>query len=254
MKHGIYRKILLNREAGKKMFAVLIDPEKSYGRRFASVIAALKVASPDFVLIGGSHQVRAIDSMIAVLKEEVNSDILLFPGDADQFSPDADAMLYLNLISGRNPEYLIGQHVKSSLMVFESGIEVISTAYILIDGGKVSSVEYMSNTQPIPRDKGEIVLSTALAGELMGMRLTYLEAGSGASIPVPPELINYISERIQLPLVVGGGISSLNDLSNAYDAGADIVVVGNILEQNYDQIVDYVKWVQQYNEKNTDER
>lgn len=254
MKHGIYRKILINREAGKKMFAVLIDPEKSYGRNFASVVAALKVASPDFILIGGSHQVRSIDSMIAILKEEVTSDIILFPGDADQFSAHADAMLYLNLISGRNPEYLIGQHVKSARMVFESGIEVISTAYILIDGGKVNAVEYMSNTRPIPRDKEEIVLSTAIAGELMGMRLTYLEAGSGAAIPVPASMISYISERTQLPLVVGGGITSLNDLNNAFDAGADIVVVGNILEQNTDRIIEYVKWVHQYNDKHNDDR
>jgi len=254
MKHAIYRKILLNREAGKKMFAVLIDPEKSYGRNFASVVAALKVANPDFVFIGGSHQVRSIDSMIEILKEEIDSDVLLFPGDATQFSAHANALLYLTLLSGRNPEYLIGQHVKSSLAILDSGIEVIPTAYLLIDGGKTSAVEYMSNTRAIPRDKPEIVLSTAVAGELMGMRLTYLEAGSGAAIPVPATTISYIKERTQSPLIVGGGIASINDLSNAYDAGADIVVVGNALEENPDKIIEYVHWVQQLNDQLREEK
>ncbi len=249
MKHNIYRKILLNRESGKKMFAVLIDPEKSFERNFASVVAALKVATPDFVFIGGSHTLRSCESIIEILKEEINSDILLFPGDASQFAPNADALLYLSLISGRNPDFLIGQHVKSSLAIADSGIEVIPTAYILIDGSRLSAVEYISNTRAIPRDKAEITLSTAMAGELLGMRLTYLEAGSGAAVPVPAELISFVSEHIMSPLIVGGGITSLNDLSAAYDAGADIIVVGNAFERNPTRIIEFVNWVDEYNKQ-----
>lgn len=249
MKHTIYRKILLNRELGKKMFAVLIDPEKSYGRNFASVVAALKVANPDFVFIGGSHTNRSTESIIEILKEEISSDILLFPGDASQFAPNADALLYLSLISGRNPDFLIGQHVKSSLAIADSGIEVIPTAYVLIDGSRLSAVEYISNTRAIPRDKRDITLSTVMAGELLGMRLTYLEAGSGAAMPVPAELITFVGERILSPLIVGGGITSLNDLSAAYDAGADIIVVGNAFENNPGRIIEFVNWVDEYNKQ-----
>ncbi|MDX9746924.1 MAG: geranylgeranylglyceryl/heptaprenylglyceryl phosphate synthase [Paludibacter sp.] len=247
MKHTIYRKILLNRESGKKMFAVLIDPEKSFERNFASVVAALKVANPDFVFIGGSHTLRSSESIIEILKEEISSDILLFPGDASQFAPNADALLYLSLISGRNPEFLIGQHIKSSLAIADSDIEVIPTAYVLIDGGRLSAVEYFSNTRAIPRDKPDIALSTVMAGELLGMRLTYLEAGSGAAVPVPAELISFVGERILSPLIVGGGITSLNDLSAAYDAGADIIVVGNAFEKNPARIIEFVSWVDEYN-------
>jgi phosphoglycerol geranylgeranyltransferase len=249
MKHAIYRKILLNRELQKKMFAVLIDPANCSGRSFAAVIAALKVASPDFIFIGGSHQVRSADSIIAILKEEVDSDIILFPGDVSQFTPVADALLYLSLLSGRNAEYLIGQHIKSSLEILESGIEVIPTAYILIDGGKFSTTEYISNTRSIPRNKSDIALSTAVAGELLGMRLTYLEAGSGASLPVPASMVTHLKQHLSSPLIVGGGINSLNDISDLYDAGADILVVGNAFENEPERIVDYINWVQNYNKK-----
>jgi phosphoglycerol geranylgeranyltransferase len=254
MRYTIYRKILLNREARKKMFAVLIDPEKSCGRNLASVVAALKVATPDFIFIGGSHLVRSTESLIEILKEELSSEILLFPGDASHFAPNADALLYLSLLSGRNPDYLIGQHVKSSVAIMNSGIEVIPTAYLVIDGGKTSSVEYISNTCAIPRDKKEIALSTVLAGELLGMRLTYLEAGSGAAIPVPAEMITHVRLNSNTPLIVGGGIVSLSDLNVAYEAGADIVVVGNVFENKPNRIIEFVEWVNQYNNRKANEK
>lgn len=250
MKHAIYRKILLNREAGKKMFAVLIDAEKSYGRNFASVVATLKVASPDFVFIGGNHQVRTIDTVIDILKEELTSDVLLFPGNAAQIPANADALLFMTLVSGRNPEYLIGQHVRSSVAIIESGIEVIPTAYLLIDGGRVSAMEYNSNTRAVPRDNHDIALSTALAGELMGMRLTYLDAGNGAVLPVSAAMITHIKERTLSPLIVGGGILSVSDLNTAYESGADIVVVGNdLLEESPERLLEYVNWVQELNQQ-----
>jgi len=251
MRHNnIYRKILLNREMGKKMFAVLIDPEKSNGRQFASIIATLKIAPPDFVFIGGSHAVKSLDNMIEILKEEVETTVILFPGDASQFSEKADALLFLSLLSGRNPEYLIGQHIKSAVAIRESTIEVIPTAYLLIDGGKVSSVEFVSNTRAIPRDKKEIARSTAIAGELMGMHITYLEAGSGASQTVPEEMITYIRESVNTPVIVGGGITSTNAMGAIYDAGADIIVVGNAFESDLHKMIDFVRWVEDYNNRN----
>lgn len=251
MRHNnIYRKILLNREIGKKMFAVLIDPEKSNGRQFASIIATLKIAPPDFVFVGGSHAVKSLDNMIEVLKEEVETTVVLFPGDASQFSEHADALLFLSLLSGRNPEYLIGQHIKSAVAIRESQVEVIPTAYLLIDGGKVSSVEYVSNTRAIPGDKKEIARSTAIAGELMGMHLTYLEAGSGATHTVPEEMISYIRKSIETPVIVGGGITTTDAMEVIYDAGADIIVVGNTFESDLQKMVDFVKWVETYNNRN----
>jgi putative glycerol-1-phosphate prenyltransferase len=247
MKHNIYRKILLNRELGRKMLAILIDPEKSHGRNFAAIVAALKVSSPDFVFIGGSHAVKSLNSMIEIIKEEVSTDVILFPGDASQFSSRADAMLYLSLLSGRNAEFLIGQHVKSAVSIYQSGMEIIPTAYLLIDGGKVSSVQYISNTLPIPADKKEIALSTALAGELLGMRLTYLEAGSGALNPVPSDIISFVSKNSESPLIVGGGIKSISDMEKAFSAGADLIVVGNALEDNCAEMIEFINWVNHLN-------
>jgi phosphoglycerol geranylgeranyltransferase len=242
----IYRKILLNRETNHKMIAVLLDPDKCKGPILSATVSALLTCKPDFIFVGGSHMLAPVDSFINLLKEEIKTDVILFPGDASQFCPQADALLYLSLLSGRNPEFLIGQHIVSALPIKESGIEVISTGYILIDGGKTSSVEYISNTHPIPSDKSDIALSTALAAELLGMRMVYLEAGSGALRPVPSEMINHVAASLSLPLIVGGGIKTVEDLQKAYDAGADIVVVGNILEQNPHKLKELVDFANSY--------
>jgi len=171
----------------------------------------------------------------------------LFPGDASQFSAKADALLYLSLISGRNPEYIIGKHVNSSLAIKESGIEVIPTAYILIEGGSTSSVEYISNTKVIPRSKNMIALSTAMAGELLGMKIVYLEAGSGAELHVPEEMIKTIHNELSIPIIVGGGIKTLDSLQKVYEAGADLVVIGNIFETEPKKIQNFVEFVNDYN-------
>lgn len=230
--NSIYRKILLNREAKHKMIAVLLDPDKCRGRVLSATISAMLSNQPDFIFVGGSHTLAPTDTFIDLLKEETKADVILFPGDASQFSANAHAMLYLSLLSGRNAEFLIGQHITSSVAIKNSDVEVISTGYVLIDGGKPSSVEYISNTKPIPNDKKEIALSTAVAAELLGMKMVYLEAGSGAIHPVPSEMIEYVANGLSLPLIVGGGIKTVEDLTKAYDAGADIVVVGNIIEQD----------------------
>ena len=244
---NLYKKILLNREANHKMLAVLLDPDQCRGSVLASTVAALKSNTPDFIFVGGSHTVTtSVDSLIELLKDEVKTNVVLFPGNVSQFSVHADALLYLSLLSGRNAEYLIGQHLTSAVAIKKSNIEVIPTGYLLIDGGKPSSVEYISNTRPIPRDKNEIALSTAVAGELLGMRLIYLEAGSGANIPVPTEMIEYVSAGLSLPLIVGGGIKNTTQLAAAFDVGADLVVVGNVFEKDPAKIAEFVACAKSY--------
>jgi putative glycerol-1-phosphate prenyltransferase len=243
---NIYKKILVNRELNRKMIAVLLDPDQCRGIILSRTIAILKMNTPDFIFVGGSHTVSSTDSFIDILKEEVKSEIVLFPGNGSQFSTSADAMLYLSLLSGRNAEFLIGQHITSSIAIRKSNIEVIPTGYLLIDGGKPSSVEYISNTRPIPREKKEIALSTAVAAELLGMRLIYLEAGSGADIPVPVDMIEYVSVGSSLPLLVGGGIRTLDQLNDAFDAGADVVVVGNVFESEPEKIIEFTACTRNY--------
>lgn len=230
----------------KKMLAVLLDPDQCRGRILSSTIAALKSNVPDFIFVGGSHTNSSIDSFIEVLKDEVNSEVIIFPGNISQISTKANALLYLSLVSGRNAEFLIGQHVNSAISIKNSGIEVIPTGYILIDGAKHSSVEYISNTRPIPRDKKEIALSTAIAAELLGMSLIYLEAGSGANLPVPVDMIECVGHGTTLPIIVGGGIKTAEQLTNAFDAGADMVVVGNIFETEPQKIAEFVHATKNY--------
>ncbi|MDP4239142.1 MAG: geranylgeranylglyceryl/heptaprenylglyceryl phosphate synthase [Bacteroidota bacterium] len=243
---SIYKTILLNREISHKMLAVLLDPDQCRGSILASTVATLKTNTPDFIFVGGSHTVNSIDSLIDLLKEEIKTNIVLFPGNALQFSSNADALLYLSLVSGRNADFLIGQHISSAVAIKKSKVEVIPTGYLLVDGGKPTSVEYISNTRPIPRDKKEIALSTAVAAELLGMKLIYLEAGSGANTPVPIEMIEYVKAGLSLPLIVGGGIKSTDELKDAFDAGADMVVVGNIFETFPTKIAEFVAFTRGY--------
>ncbi len=238
---NIYNQLLINKQENRKMLAVLLDPDQCRGSLLASTIAALKSNSPDFIFVGGSHTVSSTDSLIELLKEETTAGVVLFPGNAAQFSTKADALLYLSLFSGRNAEFLIGHHISSALAIKNSDIEVIPTGYLLIDGGKPSSVEYISNTRPIPSDKNEIALSTAVAAELLGMKLIYLEAGSGAKQAVSTQMIETVKSGLDIPLLVGGGIKNTNQLKIAFEAGADLVVVGNIFEKNPALIADFVE-------------
>jgi putative glycerol-1-phosphate prenyltransferase len=191
--------------------------------------------------VGGSQLKISFSNLIETFKKELNIPVVLFPGDVTQFSPNADALLFISLISGRNAEYLISQHVNAAIPIKKSGLEVIPTGYILIDGAKKSAVEYISNTQPIPRDKNDIALATALAGELLGMKAIYLEAGSGANMPVPLEMIQHVKAQVSVPLIVGGGIKNITQLQAAYRAGADLVVIGNVLETEPAKIEEFLK-------------
>lgn len=247
MKNIILNTIKKNAAQKKKMLAVLLDPENCANVFLENVCDIFTNYAPDFIFVGGSHTTSNIDKLIDRIKSVTKTPVVLFPGNVTQFSDKADAILFLSLLSGRNPEYLIGQHIYSSLFIKNSGIEVIPTAYLLIDGGRISSVEYISNTRPIPYEKDSIALSTAVAGELLGMQLVYLEAGSGAKQPVSEKMIDTVMKGIDVPLIVGGGIKNTDELLTAYNAGADLVVVGNIFEKEPQKIREFIKQVQELN-------
>lgn len=215
------------------MLAVLIDPDNNTPKNVAEIAKLCNKAKVDIILIGGSLMTADnIESCIDALKVNCNIPVILFPGGVMQISNKADGIMLLSLISGRNPDMLIGKHVESAGVIRKSKLEVIPTAYILINGGKVTSVQYVSNTMPIPEDKNDLVVSTAIAGEMLGLKLIYLEAGSGASFPVPLSVISDVRNSVDLPLCVGGGIKTTIDARKACENGADIVVIGNAFEKN----------------------
>lgn len=235
----VYQTIIRNIAANKKMLVALLDPDVFVGSQLTAMIEILRNNAPDFVFVGGSTSSASIEKLIVELKNTVTVPVVLFPGNVSQFVPSADALLNLSLVSGRNAEYLIGQHVMAAMAIKNSGIEIIPTAYLLIDGGRISSTEYVSNTRSIPPDRANIVVATALAGEQLGMRAVYLEAGSGAKIPVSVEIITAVKQQISVPLIVGGGIITEEQLQNAFTAGADIVVIGNILEKEPNKLAEF---------------
>lgn len=221
--------------------AILVDPDKTSGREYlAQLTEKARFAHIDFFFVGGSTVSREdLQTVVQTLKELSNIPVVIFPGASHQISPDADALLFLNLISGRNPDYLIGHHVACAEEVLESGIEVIPTSYLLIDGGKLTSVAYVSQTTPIPSTNMKIVRQTAIAGHLLGHKITYLDAGSGASQSVPEEMVNDLKSRLpESPIVVGGGIRSLEQLNSLAGAGTNVLVIGNYLEENMDFLLD----------------
>ena len=214
-------------------FAVLADPDKIAPAEMQYLARLCNDAGVDYLFVGGSllmaHQ---MDQCIQRFKSESDIPVVLFPGSPAQVTPFADALLYLSLISGRNPDLLIGQHVASAPVVKASGLEVISTGYIIVDGGVPTTVSYMSNTAPLPADKPDIALCTAWAGELQGKHAIYLDAGSGAQQPVSEEMIRKVSNNISVPLIVGGGIRTPEKVYDNCRAGANIVVVGNAIERD----------------------
>jgi len=234
---SVYNIISNNKADGKRMFAVLADPDK-YSKIKAAEIATLCLkANVDLILVGGSLlTTNNLESCIAAFRENCNIPILLFPGGVMQINPSADGIMLLSLISGRNPDMLIGKHVESACLIRQSGLEVIPTGYMLIDGGSFTSVQYISNTMPIPSGKEDIAISTAIAGEMLGLKMIYLEAGSGAVRPVAPSVISAVSKAVKIPVMAGGGICTAESAVNACKAGADIIVAGNIFEKKPDLI------------------
>jgi putative glycerol-1-phosphate prenyltransferase len=231
MKKELYINLVERKRRGRKSFAVLLDPDKTRTSQIPQLAEAAAEAGVDYWLVGGSLMVSThLDQLLEKLKKHSPLPVILFPGSPAQVNPRADALLYLSLISGRNPELLIGQHVVSAPLVKQSGLEILPTGYMVIDGGAPTTVSYISNALPIPSDKWEIALCTAMAGEMLGMKLIYMDAGSGARNPVTESMIEAVSTEVSLPLIVGGGIREPEKAYLNCKAGADLVVVGNILE------------------------
>ena len=243
---NILDSLIQRKTANRKSLAVLIDPDKYTKRTAERFISIAAEAQPDFIFVGGSLTNVSTDVVISQIKSACSCPIVLFPGNATQFTDKADAILLLSRISGRNPDFLIGQHVIAAPFIRRSGIESISTGYILVSSGATTSVEYISNTKPIPREKNDIAVATAMAGELIGNRLIYLEAGSGAVQPVPQTMIRAVRQSVQCPIIVGGGLRSDTDILNALNAGADVVVTGNTLETEPEKMILFADIVRNY--------
>ncbi|MFB6343875.1 geranylgeranylglyceryl/heptaprenylglyceryl phosphate synthase [Saccharicrinis sp. FJH62] len=221
-------------KAGKKQVAVLVDPDKFSGEQLNALQCHEKRI--DLIFVGGSFTFKHIGDVIARIKEMVSIPVILFPGDVTQLSANADAMLMLSLISGRNPEYLIGNHVLAAPRIMEYGLEPIPTGYIVLNGGKKTAVSYISNTNPIPSEQHDIIVATALAGKYLGLKMIYLETGSGATHTASPELVKKVKSTVDLPLIVGGGIKTADQLTSLFNAGADIAVIGTLFENNPDAL------------------
>jgi phosphoglycerol geranylgeranyltransferase len=235
---GLYSDFLKTTGKGRKLFAVLIDPDNHTPASLKKIRSLSIKAGVDLFFFGGSLLTRdRVDASLEILKQDNPVPVILFPGNDFQVNPRADGILFLSLISGRNPELLIGKHVVAAPYLKASGLEVIPTGYILVDGGSATSVSYMSNTIPVPSDKPAIAACTAMAGEMLGLRMIYLDAGSGAKRPVPPAMIREVRNTVSAPLVVGGGIRTPSMARQAAKAGANIIVVGNALEKDPDLVI-----------------
>ncbi|MDH5475533.1 MAG: geranylgeranylglyceryl/heptaprenylglyceryl phosphate synthase [Cyclobacteriaceae bacterium] len=236
----ILNTIIHRHTLGQKSIAVLIDPDKVHNSDELDTV--IKIANENYVdyfFVGGSHITNSFFSnVISIIKSKSNIPVLLFPGSHLQIDDKADGIFLLSLLSGRNPEFLIGQHVVAAPILKRSELEIISTGYILIEGGATTSVEYMSNTTPIPSGKYSIASSTAMAGEMLGKQLIYMDAGSGAPNPINSKMIRSVADAISIPLIVGGGIKSKEMAVDALDSGADIIVIGNAIEKNPNLLIE----------------
>ena len=242
----IYNNILQKQKNDKKQLALLIDPDK---HNTQSLIEAAKQANKnkvDYILIGGSIISNSIDEVIETVKKNCSIPVVLFPGSLLQVSNKADGILLLSLISGRNPDFLIGNQVVAAPLLKKSKLEILSTGYILINSGVSTSVAYMSNSTPIPYNKTDIAVATAIAGEMIGHKLIYLEAGSGAPKPVDTQMVTEVKRNINVPLIVGGGISTKNDLISICDAGANVIVIGTAFENKLNLLKEFSEIIHNY--------
>lgn len=227
-------------DTSKKKFVVLIDPDKPTDEQVVEIVEKSKKVGVDFFFVGGSLLLTdSLDHCIKLIKKHCDIPVLIFPGDSLQISKWCDGFLLLSLISGRNSEMLIGRHVVAAPYLKLYGNEIIPTGYMLIDGGRQTSVSYISNTTPIPHDKDAIAMCTALAGEMLGLKIIYMDAGSGAVNPISNEMINKVKNTISVPLIVGGGIRTPEKAAECARAGADIIVVGNALEKSIENLQEF---------------
>nr|WP_315163108.1 geranylgeranylglyceryl/heptaprenylglyceryl phosphate synthase [uncultured Flavobacterium sp.] len=230
---NLYSQIIKAKTNNQKLLAILLDPDKLVLENLDLLISKINQSPASHIFIGGSLVTTTIiDELIVKIKQNCNLPIVLFPGNPSQISDKADAILFLSLISGRNPDFLIEHQVKAAPILKQTQLEIISTGYILIESGNETAVERISKTKPLDRNNLDLALATAQAGEMLGNKLIYLEAGSGAKQAVPLEMIELVSQNIEIPLLVGGGIVDLQGIQNAYHAGADLVIIGTAFEND----------------------
>ncbi|SFC55059.1 putative glycerol-1-phosphate prenyltransferase [Flexibacter flexilis DSM 6793] len=246
----LFQKLIQNKQLGKKSFAVLIDPDKVNMHRLSDMVAQCHAHEVAYFFVGGSLIASdGLHSLVTRLKELSDIPVVLFPGSNLHLVFEADAILFLSLISGRNPEFLIGQHVAAAPLLKKSKLEIWPTGYMLVDSGVQTTVSYISNTTPIPYDKNSVAACTAMAGEMLGLKLMYLDAGSGAQKPVSARMIAAVTKATDTPLIVGGGITNAQAARSALEAGADVIVVGNGIEKDPSLLVEVAKAVQELNAK-----
>jgi len=234
----IKENILSKIESGKKLWCILLDPDKTELNKIDSLFALINKSTCDYLLVGGSLiNDQKFHEFLKKIKSISEKPIIIFPGNNQQISQNADGIFLLSLISGRNPDLLIGQHVKSSFKVRDSGLEILPCGYLLIEGSSLTSAVYISESLPIPSNKSDIAAATALAGEQLGLQFIYLDKGSGAESTVENKMIKAVQETINIPLIVGGGIDNQEDLVNVWNAGADIAVIGTAIEKDFNNIL-----------------
>jgi putative glycerol-1-phosphate prenyltransferase len=245
----VFESFAKKHQAGKKSIAVLIDPDKvEESTRLQHLINLASENLVDYFLVGGSLVTTTnMGEVVRQIKESVTIPVIIFPGSSMQIEPSADAILFLSLISGRNPELLIGQHVIAAPILRNTKLETLPTGYMLINSGKTSSVAYISNTTPIPEDKYSLAACTAMAGEMLGLKLMYLDAGSGAENPVSSRMISAVRKSVKTPILVGGGINTAHKAFAALEAGADTIVIGNALEKDPALLIEIADKVYSWN-------
>lgn len=233
MNKNILEHIIHCKKKKKKLLAILLDPDKLSVNKLSAITAKISDEKVDFIFVGGSSVSNGITEIfVKKIKTLTPIPIVLFPGDFSQLTNNANAVLFLSLLSGRNPEYLVEQQIKSVKFLKNSSLEIIPTGYILIDGGVETSVQKVSKTTPISPLNLEEILNTSIAAEYLGKQIIYLEAGSGAATPINPDIIRSVSENIDIPIIVGGGIRTKEQLESAFNNGADLVVIGTAFEKN----------------------
>lgn len=247
---SVLKTLIERHRQGKKSIAVLVDPDKAEDP--AKLLQLINLASEnciDFFFVGGSIITTSnLASVVKLIKENVTIPVILFPGNAIQIEPTADALLFLSLISGRNPELLIGQHVVAAPIIRNTNLEVIPAGYLLINSGRTTSVAYISNTTPIPDDKYALAACTAMAGEMLGLQSIYLDAGSGADKEISPKMIAAVRKAVNVPLIIGGGINTSQKVFSALEAGADMIVIGNALEKDPNLLIEISDRIYEWNQ------
>ncbi|KIA99987.1 MULTISPECIES: geranylgeranylglyceryl/heptaprenylglyceryl phosphate synthase [unclassified Flavobacterium] len=230
---NIYKEIRLAKVENRKLLAILLDPDKITWQNLDSLLQKINQSPATHIFVGGSLvESTVLEDLVFQLKLKTNLPVMIFPGDPSQISPQADAILFLSLLSGRNPDYLIEYQVQAAPILKKMNLEIISTGYILIESGNETAVARVSKTKPLDRTNLDLALATALAGEMLGNKLIYLEAGSGAKQAVPLEMIQLISQNVNIPVIVGGGIVALSQIQKVYEMGADLVVIGTAFEND----------------------